>query len=64
MDKHELDHPLNPTERYLHGMNVRLDVLIHQLSSLLEYLATSNGVAVQDNTVVETPVKSRKRKEV
>ena len=45
--------PVNAQERYLYAMVVRLDALCHMTSSLLEYIAKKEGIAVQENTVVE-----------
>ncbi len=58
-----IDEPMNPTERYLHGINVRLDALIHMFSSFLEVYAQQNKMAVTSETVEEAiPLKkSRKR---
>lgn len=71
--------PVNVGERYLYGINVRLDALIEQVSSLLNYIATKDDVTVEKhiteisavvesvvNDVEETvaPVKrTRKKKE-
>lgn len=45
--------PLNSEERYLHAMVVRLDALCHMVSSLMEYIADKEDVAVTNNEVVE-----------
>lgn len=60
---HGIDEPVNVEERYLHAMVVRLDALCHMVSSLVEHIASKEGMAVE--TVVEksTPA-SRKRKKV
>lgn len=63
----ELHEPLNSQERYLHGINLRLEALIHQVNSLVEHLASKEKVAVTKNETVEKveeekPVKrTRKR---
>lgn len=46
-ERFELDTPLNTGERYLYGINVRLSILIEQMSSLLEHIATKDAVAIQ-----------------
>lgn len=61
-----LENPCNATERYLHAVCIRLDALIHIGSSLVEYLANQNNIAVTNNEVkteeVVEPVKKRTKK--
>lgn len=47
-DKFRLQEPLNAEERYLYGINVRLSILIEQMSSLLEHIAKKDDVAIQE----------------
>lgn len=63
--QHKLDDPCNVQEKYLHGINVRLEALIHQVSTLVEYIASKDDVPMQGNTVDEhvsdeTPKRKRK----
>lgn len=48
MDK--IDAPLNANERYLYGINMRLDVVIKQLSSLIDAYAHQNKMATTNET--------------
>lgn len=61
MDIKDVSKPLNANERYLHAMVVRLDALCNMVSSLLEYIAKQEGIAV-DNVVEETKIIPRKKK--
>jgi hypothetical protein len=57
-----LDIPLNATEKYLYGINVRLDAIIHMLSSMIEVYANQNNVAVTQNEVKdEVKIKRTKK---
>jgi len=47
-DKFKLQEPLNAEERYLYGINVRLSILIEQMSSLLDHIAKKDEVAVTE----------------
>ena len=47
-DKFKLQEPLNEEERYLYGINVRLSILIEQMSSFLEHISKKDDVAVQE----------------
>lgn len=58
----DLDQPLNPTERYLHGINIRLDAIIHILSSLVDVYAKQNRIATTSNEISEETVKLKSRK--
>lgn len=60
MSKHkiqEVDTPMNASERYLYGINIRLNALIEQVSALTNYIAQRDGVAVTKNEVQEEEVK-------
>lgn len=48
-----LERPLNSNERYLYEINVRLNILIEQMSSFLESYAEQNKVAVTNEEVEE-----------
>lgn len=48
-----LDEPLNASERYLHGINVRLEILIEMFSSFLDAYANQNEIATEQSTVIE-----------
>ena len=47
-----LDEPLNADERMLYGINVRLDAMIHMLSSFISVYAENNKVSTTSNKVV------------
>ena len=53
MDIRKIDEPLNIQERYLYGINVRLNILIEMLSSFLDVYAKQNQIATTSNKVVE-----------
>lgn len=53
MDIRNLDEPLNIEERYLYGINVRLNILIEMFSSFLDVYAKQNQIATTSNEVVE-----------
>jgi hypothetical protein len=59
MDK--VDMPLNASERYMYAMVVRLDAICNMLSSIVEYIAKKEDVAVE-NAVEEVKTTSRKKK--
>lgn len=48
-----LDEPLNASERYLHGINVRLEILIEMFSSFLNAYAENNNIATEQSIVIE-----------
>ena len=52
LDKH-LDEPLNSNERYLYGINLRLEILIEMFSSFLNVYAKQNEIATTKNVMVE-----------
>jgi hypothetical protein len=60
----ELPSPLNAHESYLYGINVRLEVLIEQLSSLVEHIAQKEGVSVESGQVevMQSPLPKKTRK--
>lgn len=49
----DLEQPLNANERYLYGINVRLEILIDMFSSFLNSYANQNNIATTNNVVVE-----------
>lgn len=58
-----LDEPMNANERMLYGVNVRLNILIEQVSSLVNYIAEKEGVAVESTKVEEAiaePIQEQK----
>lgn len=57
----ELDKPVNINERYLYEINIRLNVIINMLSSIIETYANQNNIAVTNN-VVEVKQTPRKKK--
>ena len=52
LDKH-LDEPLNSNERYLYGINLRLEILIEMFSSFLNVYAKQNDIATTKTVMVE-----------
>lgn len=63
----QLDKPMNVSERYLYGINIRLNILIEMLSGLIEVYGKQNEIATTSNKVVEEKVekpKTRKKKKV
>ena len=59
MDK--VDMPLNASERYMYAMVIRLDAMCNMLSSIVEYIAKKEDVAVE-SAVEEVKITSRKKK--
>lgn len=57
----ELEMPVNIEEKYLYGINVRLNIIIDMLSNLLEVYANQNNVAIE-NVIEEIPDTSKKGK--
>lgn len=55
-----IDVPVDMETRYLHGINVRLEAIIHQLSSIVDVLANQTNTAVEV-TEVKQEVKTRKK---
>ena len=43
--------PMNATERFLYEMIVRQNIIIEQLSSIVEHIGKKDDVAVQSNKV-------------
>jgi hypothetical protein len=62
--KHEVDEPVNVEERYLYAMIQRLDALCHMVSSLVEYVAQKEGIAVESVEEKSSPAPRAKRKKV
>ena len=52
IDKH-LDETLNSNERYLYGINLRLEILIEMFSSFLNVYAKQNDIATTKTVMVE-----------
>ena len=48
-DIRDMDEPLNAEERYLHGVNIRLNIIIEMLSSIVSFIAHQNNVAITEN---------------
>lgn len=63
MSNVKLDEPVSIIEKYLYGINIRLDAIVSMLSSLIETYAKQNNVAITNNKVeVKTPKKTRSKK--
>lgn len=65
----ELQEPLNSLERFMAHISYRLDIIIEQNNSIVEFLASQNHVAVtesklevQEEHPVEKPKKTRTKK--
>lgn len=59
----DVPEPINITDKYLHGMVVRLDALCAMMDSVIQYIADKDGVAVENNKViVKQPAKRTSRK--
>jgi hypothetical protein len=61
-DKLGVDEPVNVNERYLYAMVLRLDALCNMVSSLVEHIASKDNIAVENNTVIEKPKPTRKKR--
>lgn len=59
-----IDEPVSVNEKYLHAMVIRLDALCHMVSSLVEHIASKEGIATEGNTVAEKSPAPRKKKGV
>lgn len=55
----EVETPINPNERFLHAIIIRQDVLIEQLSSIIEHIASKEQVATQNNKTEDKPAPKR-----
>jgi len=55
-----LDEPMNPVERYLYGINIKLDAFVDMLSSLIEVYANQNDITIEEVKVKETIVKPKR----
>jgi DNA-binding MltR family transcriptional regulator len=65
MNIRDVEEPLNQNERYLHGIVIRQNILIEQMSTLLEHIAKKDNIAVEKEVVKEAPKsRTRKKKEV
>lgn len=56
-----LDSPVNASEKYLYGINLRLEALIDQVSSLVEYISKKDSVAVESKQVDVKPVAQQEK---
>jgi hypothetical protein len=62
--KIEVDTPVSIEDKYMYAMVVRLDALCHMVSSLVEHIASKEGIAVEENKVQEaSPKRARTKKE-
>jgi hypothetical protein len=62
--KIEVDTPVSIEDKYMYAMVVRLDALCHMVSSLVEHIASKEGIAVEENKVKEaSPKRARTKKE-
>lgn len=55
----EVEEPLSANERFLYAMIQRQDVIIEQLSSIIEYIASKESVATQNNKTEDKPAPKR-----
>lgn len=55
----EVEEPLSANERFLYAMIQRQDVIIEQLSSIIEFIASKEKVAVQSNKTEDKPAPKR-----
>ncbi len=63
MSNVKLDEPVSIIEKYLYGINIRLDAIVNMLSSLIETYANQNNIPITNNKVeVKTPKKTRNKK--
>lgn len=56
----DLIDPVNITEAYLYGINIRLNILIEMISSLIEVYANQNNIATENVKVEEKRVSKKK----
>lgn len=61
-DIKDLGTPLNYNERLQYASLMRLDALCDMLSSIIEYIASKENVAVEMKTVVEEEPKAEPKK--
>lgn len=54
-----LQEPLNTEERYLHGINVRLNILIEMMSSFLDVYAEKEEVVTENNEEIIEEVEEK-----
>jgi hypothetical protein len=62
IEKYEIDKPLNAMERYLYNLNIKMDVMIDMLNSLIEFFGKQYGVATTKNVVQDFTEKVKTRK--
>lgn len=53
---YRLEEPLNSNERYLHGISIRLEVLIDMLGSIIEAMSEEEDITIENNTFEEIVV--------
>lgn len=58
----EVEEPLSSNERFLHAIIVRQDVIIEQLSSIVEHIASKEGIATTNGKVETAQPKRTARK--
>lgn len=58
----DVPEPLNVEEKYLHGILIRLDAIMHMMSLFVETYADKHAIAVVEEKVVSKPSASRKKK--
>ena len=59
MNINEVPQPLNARERLLHAIVVRQNILIEQLSSIIEHIAKKDHVALENNQVTEQVIEAK-----
>jgi hypothetical protein len=59
-----MEQPLNSTENFLYGINMRLEVIIEQLSALAEHIGEKDGVAVASETSKTLTAEEERKEEI
>ena len=59
-----VDEPVSIEDKYMYAMVVRLDALCHMVSSLVEHIASKEGIAVEENKVAEKSAPAPRKKRV
>ena len=59
IDLNNIPEPLNANERFLHSIVVRQNIIIEQLTSIIEHISKKNDVVVEQKVVSEKEVKPR-----
>lgn len=57
----EIEAPVSRSEEVQYQMLIRLDALVHMMSSLIDHIAKKEGIATETNTVSEKKTTAKRK---